>query len=97
MESRVKKFVFWAAGALASAAMLFFVGKRVAYMALTMVAVSLVVFLLLEVSPGSVATKVLGPYSSEEQRQLWLVAHGYAEPLWYRYGTWLFRFVSIHT
>ena len=74
--------------------MLVFIGKRIAYMALTMVAVSLIVFLLLEFSPGSVATKVLGPYSSEEQRQLWLVAHGYLEPLWYRYGAWLLRFVS---
>ena len=42
-------------------------------------------FLLLEFSPGSVATKVLGPYSSEEQRTLLLAAHGYFEPLWYRY------------
>ena len=74
--------------------MILFLGKRIAYMALTMVAVSLIVFLLLELSPGSVATKVLGPYSSEEQRQLWLVAHGYAEPVWMRYFLWLLRFVT---
>ena len=40
-------------------------------------------------SPGSVATKVLGPYSSDEQRMLWLQAHGYFEPLWWRYLAWL--------
>ncbi len=54
-----------------------------------MLAVSLAVFILLEFSPGNVATKVLGPYSSEQQRQLWLEAHGYLEPLPVRYATWL--------
>ena len=61
-------------------------------MVLTMVVVSLLLFLLLEISPGSVATKVLGPYSSEEQRNLWLEAHGYFEPLVLRYLTWLGNF-----
>jgi len=54
----------------------------------------LLLFLLLELTPGNVATKVLGPYSSVEQRNLWLEAHGYFEPLWVRYGTWLGRFVT---
>jgi peptide/nickel transport system permease protein len=58
-------------------------------MLLTMLAVSLLVFVVLELSPGSVATKVLGPYSSAEQRQLWLAAHGYTQPLIVRYCTWL--------
>jgi peptide/nickel transport system permease protein len=58
-------------------------------MLLTMLAVSLLVFVALELSPGSVATKVLGPYSSPEQRQLWLETHGYTRPFVVRYGTWL--------
>jgi peptide/nickel transport system permease protein len=58
-------------------------------MLLTLLVVSLLVFVVLEVSPGSVATKVLGPYSSPEQRQRWLQAHGYTQPLVQRYGTWL--------
>ena len=61
--------------------MLLFLGKRLVAMLLTMLAVSALVFVVLEVSPGSVATKVLGPYSSPEQRRLWLVQHGYAAPL----------------
>lgn len=69
--------------------MLVFVARRVALMVLTMVIVSILLFVLLELQPGSVATKVLGPYSSEEQRQLWLEANGYLEPLWYRYLDWL--------
>ena len=52
--------------------MLLFLSKRLVAMLLTMLAVSLLVFVVLELSPGSVATKVLGPYSSPAQRQLWL-------------------------
>lgn len=59
-----------------------------------MLLVSALLFLLLELTPGSVATKVLGPYSSEEQRQLWLEANGYLEPLWERYFDWLVRFAG---
>jgi peptide/nickel transport system permease protein len=66
-----------------------FVARRLGAMALTLVAVSVLVFLLLEISPGSVATKVLGPYANEEQRRLWLEAHGYLRPPIERYFTWL--------
>ena len=74
--------------------MILFVAKRIAFMALTMLVVSLVVFLVMEFSPGNVATKVLGPYSTEEQRLLWLEAHGYFRPVHERYLAWLGRFVS---
>lgn len=66
-----------------------FVARRLGAMALTLVAVSVLVFLLLEISPGSVATKVLGPYANEEQRRLWLEAHGYFRPPLERYFSWL--------
>jgi len=62
-------------------------------MALTMVVVSILLFLLLELNPGNVATKVLGPYSSEEQRQIWLENNGYFDPLYVRYARWLGDFV----
>src|SRR3546814_4450298 len=68
---------------------LHFVLRRLGITVLTMLAVSMLVFLLLEFDPGSVAVKVLGPYSSEEQRKLWMAAHGYLDPLWQRYLTWL--------
>jgi len=70
---------------------LLFLGKRLVAMLLTMLAVSVLVFVVLEISPGSVATKVLGPYSSPEQRQLWLTEHGYTAALTTRYLTWLGR------
>lgn len=66
-----------------------FLGKRLVAMLLTMLVASALVFVLLELSPGSVATKVLGPYSAPEQRHLWLEQHGYLQPLAGRYLTWL--------
>ena len=74
--------------------MVVLIGKRIGFMVITMVVVSILLFLSLEFSPGNVATKVLGPYSSEESRQLWLEAHGYFEPLWKRYGIWLGKFAT---
>ena len=74
--------------------MTIFILKRIGIMLLTMIAVSLLLFLLLEISPGNVATKVLGPYSSEEQRNLWLEQHGYFQPLWVRYFSWLGNFAT---
>ncbi len=69
--------------------MVIFLAKRFAFMLLTMLAVSILVFLLLEVNGESVAVKVLGPYSSDEQRRLWLEDNGYFEPAYVRYFTWL--------
>ena len=73
---------------------LLFLIKRLAAMLLTMLAVSVLVFVVLEISPGSVATKVLGPYSSPEQRQLWLAQHGYTAPPTTRYIAWLSKMLA---
>lgn len=74
--------------------MTLFVLRRIGLMALTLLIASLLVFLLLELSPGNVAGKVLGPYATEEQRAIWMEAHGYTRPVFVRYGEWLTRFVS---
>ena len=74
--------------------MLVFILKRLGFMALTMVIVSVLLFLLLEIDVEGVAVMVLGPYSSDEQRELWLQQNGYFDPLWERYLDWLGRFVT---
>jgi peptide/nickel transport system permease protein len=74
--------------------MLVFILKRIGFMALTMVIVSVLLFLLLEIDIESVAVMVLGPYSSEEQRELWLQQRGYFDPLYERYLRWLGQFVT---
>jgi peptide/nickel transport system permease protein len=74
--------------------MLIFLARRLAYMLATMLVLSVVVFGLLEVSPGNVATKVLGPYSTMEQRELWMENNGYNRPLAERYVIWLGNFAT---
>ncbi len=63
-------------------------------MLLTMFAVSIILFLLLEINIESVAVKVLGPYSLEAQRLIWLENNGYNEPLVIRYFIWLGNFLT---
>jgi len=67
--------------------------RRVGVMILTMLVVSIILFLALELNIDSVATKVLGPYSSDEQRQLWLEANGYNRPVFERYFSWAGSFI----
>ena len=58
-----------------------------------MIVVSLLLFLALEINKDAVAIKVLGPYSTDEQRAIWLENNGYNDPLPVRYGRWLGNFV----
>ena len=74
--------------------MLVLIAKRLALMALTMAVVSILVFSLLEINIHGVATKVLGPYSTQDQREIWLQQNGYFDPLYQRYVRWLGRFVT---
>lgn len=69
--------------------MIALITRRIGLTLLTMLVVSILLFLIFELRVDNVALKVLGPYSTEEQRQLWLEAHGYFDPLWERYGRWL--------
>jgi peptide/nickel transport system permease protein len=69
--------------------MLIFVMRRFGTMILTMIVVSILLFLLLEINVAGVAIKVLGPYSSDEQRQIWLAANGYDANFAVRYWRWL--------
>ncbi len=69
--------------------MLIFVVRRLGTMVLTMVVVSILLFLVLEINVDSLAIKVLGPYSAPESREIWLEKHGYRDPLVERYVRWL--------
>ena len=72
--------------------MLIFIIRRLGTTLLTMIVVSFLLFLLLEINVEGVAIKVLGPYSSVEQRQIWLEEHGYLQPFYVRYFEWLGNF-----
>ena len=69
--------------------MLLLLVRRLASMLLIMAVVSFVLFLIFEGNKLSVAGKVLGPYSSQEQRELWLEQNGYNRSFVVRYGEWV--------
>ena len=57
--------------------------RRIGLMLMTMVTLSFIVFLILELDPDGVARKALGQFSTPEQRLIWLAQGGYyrTEPL----------------
>src|SRR4051812_11640563 len=67
--------------------------RRLQYGALTMLAAALALFLLFEADVRSIAVAVLGPYSTDEQRNLWLAANGYLDPAYLRFLRWLGHFL----
>ena len=74
--------------------MLIMVTRRIGTMVITMLAVSILLFAALQINIDSVARSVLGPYSSDEQRQVWLQDNGYFDPLPVRYIRWLGDFAT---
>lgn len=72
--------------------MIILILKRIGFMVITMLVVSMLLFLLLEFNVDSVAAKVLGQYSLPEQREVWLEEHGYNRPVYVRYVSWLGNF-----
>ena len=68
--------------------------RRLASMVLIMAVVSFVLFLVFETDKLGVAGKVLGPYSSQQQREIWLEQNGYNRPFLVRYGEWVGKAVT---
>ncbi len=67
-----------------------FLSRRLFIAMATILTVSILLFVTLELDAEAIATRVLGPYSSDEQRAIWLERNGYNEPLLLRYFDWLF-------
>lgn len=68
--------------------MLILIARRLGSMVLIMFVVSVILFAIFETDKLAVAGKVLGPYSSVEQREIWLEQNGYNQPFWTRYVIW---------
>ncbi len=69
--------------------MALFILKRLGQMVLTMFVASFLVFGVMEFSPGNVASKTLGPYASEESKEILFKKLKLGDPLVVRYGRWL--------
>ena len=70
--------------------------RKLVGMVLTMLAVSFLVFAVLELNVDDVAVKVLGQFSTADQRHAWMVENGYTAPFLLRYVRWLWEFVTGH-
>ena len=67
-----------------------FIVRRILLLLLTMVLVSMAVFLITESSPGNVARNVLGAFVTPEQEASFLAQVGLDKPVYVRYWYWLF-------
>ena len=74
--------------------MIVFLAKRAVFMVLTMIAVSILLILLLEVNVSTLPTRVLGPYITPEQAAQWLEEEGYNRPIYVRYFEWVGNMLS---
>jgi peptide/nickel transport system permease protein len=68
-----------------------FFAKRLFYLLLTMVVVSLLLFLLNELTPGDVARKILGPFATQDQVNILMQQMGLNRPVWIRYLEWVWQ------
>lgn len=63
--------------------------RRLGFMILTMLLVSIAIFMISEIAPGDVARHILGQFATQEQVDLLRVQMGLDQPLSARYLDWL--------
>lgn len=63
--------------------------RRLGFMLLTMLLVSVAIFLISEVAPGDVARHILGQFATDEQVELLRKQMGLDQPVYVRYIDWL--------
>lgn len=66
-----------------------FIVRRILLLLLTMLLVSMAVFLITEASPGNVARDILGAFVTPEQEASFLAQLGLDKPAWLRYVYWM--------
>jgi len=66
-----------------------FIVRRIILLMLTMILVSMAVFVITEASPGNVARNILGAFVTPEQEASFLAQLGLDKPVWVRYLYWL--------
>ena len=71
-----------------------FLLKHLLFLCVTLTVVSLLVFLLTELTPGDVARKELGPYATQEQVEILTKAEGLDRPVLVRYVEYVGRTLS---
>ena len=68
--------------------------KRIIYIIPVLIGSSILVFLLLNLAPGDPITKLVGPFASEETRQLIREEYGLDKPIIIQYYKWVINLLS---
>ncbi|HYZ62456.1 MAG TPA: ABC transporter permease [Acetobacteraceae bacterium] len=71
-----------------------FLAKHLLFLCVTLAAVSFLVFVMTEFTPGDVARKVLGPYATQEQVELLTTQMGLDRPVVVRYVEYVGKLLS---
>jgi len=71
-----------------------FVIRRLVLVGVVLVAVSMLVFAITSILPGSVAHLILGPFAPPEQVKALELKLGLGDPLWLQYWHWVSRIAS---
>jgi peptide/nickel transport system permease protein len=70
-----------------------YIARRIAFGALTVIGVSIMVFVIMRILPGDPLVAIFGPEGltklTEEQRASYMKELGLSDPLWVQYGTWV--------
>ncbi len=66
-----------------------FIVRRLGFMLLTMLLVSIAVFAITEIAPGNIARNILGAFATPQQEASFLAQLGLDQPLYIRYLNWL--------
>ena len=69
--------------------MVWFVGRRLLYLVLVLLAVSLLTFLIASLLPGDLAYVILGDQATPEKVEALRRDMGLDQPIWWRYVSWL--------
>ena len=69
--------------------MLRFIVKRIGLSILTLVIVSVIIFLMTSILPGDIAKQTLGRDASPEAYEIWNKEKGFDKPLVVQYGRWM--------
>ncbi len=66
-----------------------FIVRRLVLMLLTMFLVTIIVFIILEITPGNIARRILGPFATPEQEESFRRQLGLDQPAYVRYLNFL--------
>src|SRR6516164_9264233 len=67
--------------------------RRLVLVGVVLTAVSMLVFAITAILPGSVAHLILGPFAEPEQVKAVEIKLGLTDPVWLRYWRWVSHFV----